>query len=156
MRSIILSLLIIASLIIITRGAFACDQDAICRHILWCLTDPTIDPNDRNNLNWSIDVGSGTNVRFNTEKCQKSRATRDGYDHWHADEQACGDDTLIGMARLARANQCRPNPPPSPPTPPAPPGPQGNTCDAGDQIFCYTTVPKGRVCYCRGREGISK
>ena len=146
--------LILAS-VIFPRNAIACDQDKICRHILWCLTDSTIDPNDVKNLNWSIDVGSGLNVRFNTTKCQNSRSPHP--ERWDEDKNACPDDnTMIGMARLARSNKCRPLPSPPPPPPPPPhPGPPSNTCVAGD-AQCFTTVPKGRVCFCQGHQGISK
>jgi hypothetical protein len=143
---------LILATIILPRNAVACDQDSICQHILWCLTNPTIDPNDVKNLNWSIDVGSGYNVRYNTTLCQNSRSPQPK--RWDEDQKICGDDTMIGMARLARSNKCRPPPPPPAPSPH--PGPPSNTCDVGDGITCFTTVPKDGVCYCQGREGISK
>jgi hypothetical protein len=154
MKAAALLFLILAS-IAFPRNVFACDQDKICRHILWCLTDSTIDPNDVKNLNWSIDVGSGYNVRFNTNKCQSSRSIHP--EDWQEDQGACPDDnTMIGMARLARSNQCRAEVAPPPPPPLLHPGPPSNTCFVDDDISCYTTVPVDGVCFCRGLEGISK
>ncbi len=88
-------------LALISSNAYACDNNDICSHIHWCLTDPTVDQNDKNNLNWSIDHNSGLNVRFNTEKCQKSRGTK--YDVWSRNEKACSDDEMIGNAKNARS-----------------------------------------------------
>jgi hypothetical protein len=140
-----------------TAAAFACDQDKICDHIRWCLTDPTIDPNDVKNLNWSIDVGSGFNVRYNTRLCQHSRSPSPG--DWDNDEQACpSDETMIGMARLARANNCRPKPAPAPPQPTPRPDP-GNTmnwCELPSGIACPTTAPIDSTCDCHGEFGRSR
>jgi hypothetical protein len=140
--------------------ATACDQLQICNHIIWCLTTPTIDPNDVKNLNWSIDVNSGTNIRFNTNKCQESRGTNEGKKHWRDDEQICSDGDLEGAGQNARRHanagqqRCDAAPPPPPPAP-APgqsPGHQ-NTCVLPSGVSCSTKLPMGSSCQCNGEIG---
>jgi hypothetical protein len=141
--------------------ALACDQDAICRHILWCLTDSTIDPNDVSNLNWSIDHDSGTDVRFNTEKCQKSRSHH--YGDWHGEEPQCDNGAMIGMAKLARANKCATNsssPTPVPVPQPVPfpgthPNNKMNWCETPSGKSCATVLPVGSSCFCNVEPGRS-
>jgi hypothetical protein len=128
--------------------AVACDHHAICEHIYWCLTNPTIDPNDVKNLNWSIDVNSGVNIRFNTEKCQKSRATKDGYDHWSDDEKQCSNEEMRADGVNARKHNCGSGAPQPQPTPG-----QGTPEPMHWCFTCATTSPVGSPCECMGQHG---
>ncbi len=132
--------------------ASACDQDAICEHIYYCLYRVHIDDNLRFNIVHSIKANDPASIRSNVYICQEHYATKDGYDHWSHDEHDCYNDALLGMAKLAYSKQCTAKP--APPTPPNLNPGEGNNTEPMHWCFtCATTLPIGSPCECTGQHG---
>lgn len=142
-----------------TTISAACDQDAICEHVTYCLYKANIDGNLRFNIIHDIKSQDSASIRSDVYKCQNLYGSNDGYGHWKDDEKLCDDNALLAMAKEAYAKKCTAKPAPPSPPPPSPAQPttpnHAQTC-VTPHSSCPTTIGPGGSCWCEGDAGVSQ